>query len=186
MARLVGEWQGEAIYDVDEDQAAKPEESPMSNATTGARRVTCYMDGIDWEESLGRDAFGTALYPSSRALKAKQKHDPEQSGCGIALVEVRFLEWVAPPDEEKRWATSHEVQPSGLIVEKEPDGRWSIKLRYDPEAKVWTATSDSVPGLVTEAPNPTELGKKIDDVLHDLVGLNRPSPDTPDPQARGE
>ena len=36
-----------------------------------------------------------------------------------------------------------------------------VNAVWDDQAKVWVATSDDVPGLVTEAPNQGELVKKL-------------------------
>ena len=44
-----------------------------------------------------------------------------------------------------------------------------VRARWDPEAEVWVATSDDLPGLVTEAENHQELVKKLHEMIPDLL-----------------
>ncbi len=44
-----------------------------------------------------------------------------------------------------------------------------VRAQWDPEAEVWVATSDDLPGLVTEADNQQELVKKLHDMIPDLL-----------------
>ena len=47
-----------------------------------------------------------------------------------------------------------------------------IKAFWDMETGVWVATSDDVPGLVTEAVNMELLIKKLKDMIPELLELN--------------
>ncbi|MFQ5953696.1 MAG: DUF1902 domain-containing protein [Kiloniellales bacterium] len=47
-----------------------------------------------------------------------------------------------------------------------------VRAKWDPEAKVWVASSDDVPGLVTEAETPTELEKKLQVMIPELLEAN--------------
>ncbi len=47
-----------------------------------------------------------------------------------------------------------------------------VRAQWDPEAKVWVATSDDVPGLVTEAETPDELERKLQVIIPELLEAN--------------
>ena len=47
-----------------------------------------------------------------------------------------------------------------------------VRAEWDPEAEVWVATSDDVPGLVTEAANPAELERKLLIMIPELLELS--------------
>jgi predicted RNase H-like HicB family nuclease len=47
-----------------------------------------------------------------------------------------------------------------------------VRAEWDPEAGVWVATSDDVPGLVTEAETPDELQRKLLVMIPELLELN--------------
>jgi hypothetical protein len=47
-----------------------------------------------------------------------------------------------------------------------------VKAEWDAEALVWTATSDDVPGLVTESPSIEELRPKVLLLIEELIELN--------------
>jgi predicted RNase H-like HicB family nuclease len=47
--------------------------------------------------------------------------------------------------------------------------RIEIKAEWDPEARVWVATSEDLPGLVTEAETVEALQKKLDVMVPDLL-----------------
>jgi Domain of unknown function (DUF1902) len=48
----------------------------------------------------------------------------------------------------------------------------TINVRWDPEASVWIATSDDVPGLVVEGDTLTSLEDEVRLVLPDLIELS--------------
>jgi len=50
--------------------------------------------------------------------------------------------------------------------------RIEIKAEWDPEANVWVATSDDLPGLVTEAETVEALQQKLAVVIPDLLEAN--------------
>ena len=52
-----------------------------------------------------------------------------------------------------------------------------VKAEWDEEAGVYVATSEDVPGLVTEASGPRELHKKLRIMIPDLLELNGMLPD---------
>ena len=47
-----------------------------------------------------------------------------------------------------------------------------VNAVWDDEAKVWVATSDDVPGLVTEAPTQRDLVKKLKVMVPELLDAN--------------
>ncbi len=49
---------------------------------------------------------------------------------------------------------------------------YEITAKWDPEAKVWVATSDDVPGLVAEAETYEALLKKLEVMVPELLGAN--------------
>lgn len=50
---------------------------------------------------------------------------------------------------------------------------FTVVAQWDAEAQVWVATSDDVPGLVTEADNLEDLRKKLAVMVPELLDLNR-------------
>ena len=47
-----------------------------------------------------------------------------------------------------------------------------IRAEWDDETKVWVATSDDVPGLVTEADTLEALSTKLETLVPELLELN--------------
>jgi hypothetical protein len=47
-----------------------------------------------------------------------------------------------------------------------------VRADWDPEAEVFVATSDDVPGLVAEAATPAELSRKLAVLVPELLELN--------------
>ena len=52
-----------------------------------------------------------------------------------------------------------------------------VDAAWDDEASVWVATSDDVPGLVTEAETLEELRSKLIDLVPELLAENDPTAD---------
>jgi predicted RNase H-like HicB family nuclease len=50
--------------------------------------------------------------------------------------------------------------------------RIEVKAEWDPEAKVWVATSDDLPGLVTEAETVEALQRKLATMIPELLEAN--------------
>lgn len=48
-----------------------------------------------------------------------------------------------------------------------------IHAEWDPEARVWVATSENVPGLATEAPTLKALAEKLRTLVPELLEANR-------------
>lgn len=48
-----------------------------------------------------------------------------------------------------------------------------VKAEWDHQAKVWTATSDDVPGLVAESSSMEKLRPKVLLMIEELVELNK-------------
>lgn len=48
-----------------------------------------------------------------------------------------------------------------------------VRAEWDDEAQVWVATSDDVPGLVTEAPTIEALVERLRAIIPELMELNR-------------
>lgn len=79
----------------------------MSNAED--KPVRGFMDGIDWEEHLGSDAYGAKVYPSEASCR-RQNTCIATGGCGLVEVEVRFIRWVEP--QNLKW--DHDNHPVPL------------------------------------------------------------------------
>lgn len=59
--------------------------------------------------------------------------------------------------------------------------RYHVKAVWDDEASVWVATSDDVPGLVTEADTIPALAKKLQMLIPELLDANNvPLNDSPE------
>jgi predicted RNase H-like HicB family nuclease len=52
----------------------------------------------------------------------------------------------------------------------------TVRAEWDAEARVWFATSDDVPGLVTEADTMEELMKKLLVMVPEVMELNNIGP----------
>lgn len=50
---------------------------------------------------------------------------------------------------------------------------FKVKAFWDSDAKVWVATSDDVPGLVTEASTIEVLTQKLREIIPELIILNK-------------
>ncbi|MGH7768984.1 MAG: DUF1902 domain-containing protein [Candidatus Binatia bacterium] len=50
----------------------------------------------------------------------------------------------------------------------------TVRAEWDPEAKVWVATSDDVPGLVTEAESVEALAEELSVMVPELLEANGP------------
>ena len=48
----------------------------------------------------------------------------------------------------------------------------TVNAEWDPEAKVWVATSDDVPGLITEADTIEALAEKLSIMIPELLEAN--------------
>lgn len=59
------------------------------------RKVTGFMDGVEWEYELGHAPDGNKVFPSVENVAGGTDHDISE--CGIAQVEVRFVRWVKEP-----------------------------------------------------------------------------------------
>jgi predicted RNase H-like HicB family nuclease len=49
----------------------------------------------------------------------------------------------------------------------------TVNAEWDPEAKVWVASSDDVPGLITEANTVEALAEKLSVMIPELLEANR-------------
>lgn len=59
---------------------------------------------------------------------------------------------------------------------------YTVNAVWDPEASVWVATSEDVPGLVAEASSIEELSEKLKIPIPELLELNEHLPDRETPQ----
>ena len=50
---------------------------------------------------------------------------------------------------------------------------YKVHADWDPEAGVWVATSDDVPGLATEAPTVEALAEKLRTMVPELLEANQ-------------
>ena len=53
-----------------------------------------------------------------------------------------------------------------------PTKQITVNAEWDPEAKVWVATSDDVPGLITEADTIEALAEKLSVMIPELLEAN--------------
>lgn len=53
------------------------------------------------------------------------------------------------------------------------DSSYTVTAVWDPEASVWVAASDDVPGLVAEASSVEELSEKLKILIPELLELNK-------------
>jgi predicted RNase H-like HicB family nuclease len=51
-------------------------------------------------------------------------------------------------------------------------GVLKVFANWDPDAKVWVAESEDIPGLITEAPTPELLVAKLNDIIPILLEEN--------------
>jgi predicted RNase H-like HicB family nuclease len=47
-----------------------------------------------------------------------------------------------------------------------------VRAEWDPDARVWVAESDDVPGLITEAETIQQLIERLQDLVPELLELN--------------
>lgn len=57
---------------------------------------------------------------------------------------------------------------------------FNVFVVYDEVDKMWVATSDDIPGLVTEAKTFEKLIKRVKQIAPDLLELNDAMPDVPE------
>jgi predicted RNase H-like HicB family nuclease len=50
---------------------------------------------------------------------------------------------------------------------------YHVQAEWDPEAGIWVATSDDVPGLATEAPTVEALAEKLRTMIPELLEANQ-------------
>jgi hypothetical protein len=58
------------------------------------------------------------------------------------------------------------------------DYTFTVKAVWDPEAQVWVADSDDVPGLAAEAETSEKLNEKLGSLIPELLELNGVRPET--------
>jgi len=57
-----------------------------------------------------------------------------------------------------------------------PQKLFHVDASWDPEAEVWVATSEDVPGLATEAPSLEQLREKLRTIVPELLAANQVIP----------
>ena len=50
--------------------------------------------------------------------------------------------------------------------------RFKVQVTWDPEAEMWVADSDDIPGLAAEAPDDKALWHKLEGLIPELLSLN--------------
>ena len=77
----------------------------------------------------------------------------------------------------------HDVKPASRAGATRYDGAMSkpyfVRAEWDDEAGVWVASSDDVPGLVTEAETLENLNEKLRTLVPELLEANECMPDSP-------
>lgn len=59
-----------------------------------------------------------------------------------------------------------------VVAMKETVQRYVVRAQWDRDAKVWWASSEDIPGLVTEAASFDDLVKNVLDIAPDLLAAN--------------
>jgi predicted RNase H-like HicB family nuclease len=58
------------------------------------------------------------------------------------------------------------------MAEERVSPTYTVRADWDPEAEVWVAVSDEVPGLVTESPTLEALTQKLRTLIPELLEAN--------------
>lgn len=72
-------------------------------ARTKIKKVTVYMDGVDWRYEVGSAADGNTIYPT---LDCLQEYHSCWKGCGVVECEITFKKWVIKEDLEEAFGDS--------------------------------------------------------------------------------
>jgi len=80
------------------------------------------------------------------------------------MLRLQVSERSAPMAQDKGITPAAGKAPMGNLI--------VVKATWDPEAGVFVAESDDVPGLVTEAESIEELKKKLPGIIQDLLDTN--------------
>jgi hypothetical protein len=67
------------------------------------RKVTVFLDGVDWQYEVGSASDGNTIYPDIECLK---EYGPCWEGCGIVECEIVFKKWVVEHNWEVMSKTS--------------------------------------------------------------------------------
>lgn len=59
------------------------------------KKVTVFLDGVDWQHEIGEASDGNKVYPGVDSLK---EHNRCWDGCGIVECEIVFKKWVLEHD----------------------------------------------------------------------------------------
>jgi predicted RNase H-like HicB family nuclease len=59
-----------------------------------------------------------------------------------------------------------------LVEKPPPRSVYEVRAQWDPDAGVWVAESEDVPGLVAEADSPNVLAQKLRVLIPELLELN--------------
>jgi hypothetical protein len=51
--------------------------------------------------------------------------------------------------------------------------RFNVQVTWDPDAEMWVADSDDIPGLAAEAADDKALWTKLESLIPELLALNR-------------
>jgi len=70
----------------------------MKSKTKKSKKVTVYLDGVDFMHEVGYSADGNNIYPSVDCLK---KYNRCWEGCGIVECELVFKKWVVEHNWKK-------------------------------------------------------------------------------------
>jgi hypothetical protein len=62
------------------------------------KKVTVYLDGVDWMYEVGEAADGNKVYPDVSSLK---KYNRCWEGCGIVECELVLKKWILEHDFKK-------------------------------------------------------------------------------------
>lgn len=59
------------------------------------KKVTVYVDGVDWQHEIGEAPDGNTVYPSTDSLKEFNRC---WEGCGVVECEIVFKKWIIKQD----------------------------------------------------------------------------------------
>jgi hypothetical protein len=67
------------------------------------KKVTVFMDGVDWDYEVGEASDGNRVYPDLESIK---KYNKCWEGCGVVECKLVFKKWVVESDWGKMMKTS--------------------------------------------------------------------------------
>ncbi len=85
------------------------------------KKVTVYLDGVDWQHEIGCASDGNSVYPDTVSLKENNRC---WAGCGIVECDIVFKKWVVEHDwdrmsKDSKTYTAKELKENSDILRLE-------------------------------------------------------------------